>query len=72
MRAPAPTIADSIVTRPTTFEVRDHKLIVAKVMERRWTVTVDSRLLDASFDTQADAWEAGVREAHRLDGPPGK
>jgi hypothetical protein len=36
-------------------------------MERRWTVTVDGRRLDASFETEADAWEAGVRDAHRLD-----
>lgn len=62
-----PVIADAIAARPTTFAVGEHKLVVAKVMERRWTVTVDGRLLDASFDTQADAWEAGVRDAHRLD-----
>jgi hypothetical protein len=61
------TVADSIVTRPTTFEAGGHQLVVAKVMEGRWTVAVDGRLLDASFQTQAEAWEAGVREAHRLD-----
>ncbi len=72
MRRHRPTITDAIVTRPTTFEVGEHKLVVAKVLERRWTVAVDDRALDASFDTQADAWEAGVREADRLDGLRGK
>lgn len=59
--------APEIVTRPTTFIVGDHTLVVTKVMERRWRVTVDSHPIDSSFDTQADAWEAGVRDAHRLD-----
>jgi hypothetical protein len=66
MRHP-PALADVVPSRPTTFEVGEHTLVVTKVMERRWTVTVDSRPIDASFDTQADAWEAGVRDAHRLD-----
>jgi hypothetical protein len=66
--APAPEIP----TRPTVFEVGDHKLVLTKVMERRWTVAVDDHLLDASFDTQADAWEAGVRDARRLDVVGGK
>ena len=52
---------------PTTFVVGAHTLLVAKVNERRWTVTVDGRPIDHSYDTQAEAWEAGVREAHRLD-----
>ena len=66
MRQP-PRVPDAVITRPTTFAVGEHTLVVAKVLEGRWTVTVDSQLLDASFQTQADAWEAGVRDAHRLD-----
>jgi hypothetical protein len=58
---------DAIVALPATFAVGDHELVVTKVMERRWTVAVDGRRIDQSFDTQADAWEAGVREAHRAD-----
>jgi hypothetical protein len=61
-----PTLPD-LPTRPVTFHAGDHALVLTKVMERRWTVTVDGRPLDASFDTEADAWEAGVRDAHRLD-----
>jgi len=71
MRQP-PAIPDAVVTRPTTFHVGEHTLVVAKVMEGRWTVAVDTLRLDASFQTQADAWEAGVREAHRLDLAKGK
>lgn len=68
MRRHPPSVPDIFVTRPTTFRVGDHTLVVAKVQEGRWTVAVDGPKLDASFTTQADAWEAGVREAHRIDG----
>lgn len=67
MRRNAPAPDATIVTRPTTFHVGAHVLVVAKVQEGRWTVAVDGPLLDASFTTQADAWEAGVREADRRD-----
>lgn len=60
-------ISDAIATRPATFEVGPHKLVLSKVMEGRWTVRVNGVLLDASFETEADAWQAGVRDAHRLD-----
>ena len=63
-------VSVDLETRPTTFEVGAHVLLVAKVQERRWTVAVDTRVLDARYDTQADAWEAGVREADRLDALP--
>jgi hypothetical protein len=67
MRRHPPAPDASIASRPTTFHVGEHTLVVAKVQEGRWTVAVDGPLLDASFTTQADAWEAGVREAHRMD-----
>lgn len=62
-----PNVPEALPVVPATFEVGDHKLVVTKVMERRWTVAVDGRALDATFDSQADAWEAGVRDAHRTD-----
>jgi len=71
MRHPPP-IPAAIVTRPVTFDVGEHKLVVTKLLEGRWTVAVDGRPLDASFETQADAWQAGVREAYRLDQLLGK
>ena len=65
-RAPI-AVPDAVVTRPTTFAVGDHTLVLQMAMEGRWTVTVDARPLAGSYDTEADAWEAGVRDAHRLD-----
>ena len=59
--------APEIPSRPCTFVVGEHELVLTKVMERRWTVSVDGRHLDRSYDRQADAWEAGVRDAFRLD-----
>ncbi len=67
MRQRPVPVTDDIASRPTSFEVGAHVLLVAKLQERRWTVAVDARVLDQRFDTQADAWEAGVREADRLD-----
>ena len=66
MRPPVAVPLD-LSTRPVTFVVGERTLVVAKLAEGRWTVTVDGRLLDGTFDTQADAWQAGVREAARLD-----
>jgi hypothetical protein len=68
MRNAPVSVPEGIVQHPTTFDVGAHKLIVKKINEGRWTVAVDERPLDASFQTQADAWEAGVREIHRLGG----
>jgi len=52
---------------PTTFAVGRHAARVTRVMEGRWTVEVDEAAVAGSYRTQADAWEAGVREADRLD-----
>jgi hypothetical protein len=65
MARPVPRAPPVPVAR--TFHVGEHTLLVACVQEGRWTVSVDTRPLDASFTTQATAWEAGVREAARLD-----
>ena len=66
MRRPA-VVPPLAATRPTIFIVGDHTIVVTNVREQRWSVSVDNRDLDASFATQADAWEAGVRDAARLD-----
>lgn len=70
VRHALPKIPEAIVTLPTTFAVGKHELVVAKVREGRWTVAVDGRALPASFETQAGAWEAGVREAYQADVRP--
>ncbi|HTN53422.1 MAG TPA: hypothetical protein VML50_13530 [Anaeromyxobacter sp.] len=71
MRDTRTKISDAVVTRPATFEVAGHQVVVARIMERRWTVTVDSHRLDATYDTQAEAWEAGVRDVQLRSGLPG-
>ncbi len=48
--------------------VADHVVRTTKVLEGRWTVAVDEKAeLERSYGSQADAWEAGVREVDRLD-----
>lgn len=59
-----------IAKRPVTFDVGQHRLVMVKVQEGRWTVAVDGHALDASFETEADAWTAGVREVQRIGGLP--
>lgn len=66
-RPPPPDPSGYRENPTTTFEVGAHKLRVTKVMEGRWVVTVDGGAVSDSFMTQAEAWEAGVREAARLD-----
>jgi hypothetical protein len=51
----------------TVFHVGAHTLRVSKVMEGRWTVSVDDGSVSNTYPTQAEAWEAGVRAAARLD-----
>lgn len=51
----------------TTFQVGAHTLRVWKVTEGRWTVAVDAGEASDTYATQAEAWEAGVRTAARLD-----
>lgn len=63
----APTVGD-LVARPTTFLVGDHALVLGEIATTwRWTATMDGRLLEGTFRSQAEAWEAGVREAERVD-----
>jgi hypothetical protein len=62
------TIADELVTRPARFIVGKHTVDVAKIAQVwRWSVSVDEKRLESSYESQAEAWEAGVREADRLD-----
>ena len=48
---------------PVVYEVGDHTLALTCMATWQWTVSVDNRQLPAQFATQAEAWEAGVREA---------
>jgi hypothetical protein len=62
-RPPAPPLAPI----SAVFEVGRHVARVTRVMEGRWTVEVDGVAVPGSHRSQADAWEAGVREADRAD-----
>jgi hypothetical protein len=64
-RPPAPALP-SITS---TFEVGRHVARVTRVMEGRWSVEVDGVPVPGTHRSQADAWEAGVREADRIDRP---
>jgi len=63
--SPEPLVSFEKVS--TIFHVGPHVLCVSKLREGRWTCTVDEGAPSSSFMTQAEAWEAGVREADRLD-----
>jgi hypothetical protein len=68
----APTAPD-LAAHPTAFLVGRHSLLLAEnTTTWRWTATMDGRLLTGTFNSQAEAWEAGVREAALVDGasPP--
>jgi hypothetical protein len=74
MAQPSSTIADEVACRPAVFEVGAHKVAVARLPTGwRWSLTVDGTRIDRTYESQVDAWEAGVREADRLDraGAPG-
>jgi hypothetical protein len=52
---------------PASFQVGRHEVRVARVNEGRWLLQVDGVPLDGSYRSEAEAWEAGVREADRRD-----
>ncbi len=64
---PGAHMSSALLAVPSSFQVGSHVVQVAKVMEGRWTVRIDDVALAQSYATQADAWEAGVREADRMD-----
>jgi hypothetical protein len=67
-RPPSPP--DALVRVPAIFQAGEHTLRIALAQDWRWTVTVDEARIEGSFMTQVEAWEAGVREAARLDQAP--
>ncbi len=68
MRTRHPTFADDLACRPITFQAGAHTVVVAKLaVSDRWTLAVDGRAVDATYETQVEAWEAGVRAADRID-----
>jgi len=62
-----PVPPESLVRIPTHYAVGPHTVTVMMAMDWRWSVTVDGAALPNTFETQVEAWEAGVREADRKD-----
>jgi hypothetical protein len=60
-------VRPEILPITTTFTVGAHTVRVSRSTKGRWTATVDGGPPTDSSDTQVEAWEAGVREAYRLD-----
>jgi hypothetical protein len=51
---------------PVVFRVGTHAVKVSGG-SGVWSFAVDDRAGQSSFATEAEAWEAGVREADRID-----
>lgn len=62
-----PVPPESLVRIPTHYAVGPHTVTVMMGMDWRWSVSVDGAALPNTFDSQVEAWEAGVREADRRD-----
>ncbi len=63
-----PTITiDAAARIPVTFQAGTHALRIAMAVDGRYTLAVDDAPVDRRYMTQAEAWEAGVHEAARLD-----
>jgi hypothetical protein len=54
------------VSKSITFQVAEHRVLLSG-REGAWSVGVDEKSLPNGFATEAEAWEAGVREVDRLD-----
>ncbi len=55
------------VRESRSFEVGIHVIRVTKIGVGRWLASVDETPCGSTFVSSADAWEAGVRVADRMD-----
>jgi len=46
------------------YQVGDHTLALTCTSRWQWIVSIDTRRLPKWYTSQAEAWEAGVREAY--------
>jgi len=51
---------------PVSFPVGVHTVLLW-LDQKRWSMSLDGSVASATFETQAEAWEAGVRAADRID-----
>jgi len=66
LRKSAPPF-EAALARPILFQVGTHALSISFVAEGRWTVSVDGGPPSRTFNSQVEAWEAGVRTSDDLD-----
>jgi hypothetical protein len=59
---------DALARLPTRYQVGSHQIQVALSANWTWSCEVDGVAITGRFDTQAAAWESGVRECARRDG----
>jgi hypothetical protein len=55
-----------LASLPVTFTIGKHAIVLAR-QGRRWTLSVDGATSTATYPTEAEAWEAGVRLADEQD-----
>ena len=58
---------DALARLPTRYQVGTHVIEVALSSNWAWSCAVDGVALASHFETQAAAWESGVRECARRD-----
>jgi hypothetical protein len=63
-RRPEP---DPLLRIPTVYQAGAHEIRITLAADWSWSCTVDGAPLGGRFFKQVEAWEAAVREAHRLD-----
>jgi len=63
---------EALARLPTRYQVGAHEIQVALSNNWVWSCAVDGIALDGFFETQAAAWEGGVRECARLDSAPAR
>ena len=62
---------DALARLPTRYQVGSHEIQVALSSNWSWSCLVDGAPLDGHYETQASAWESGVRECARRDSVAG-
>ena len=55
-----------VIAHPVTFQVGEHVVVVSP-QRSQWVVSVGGADGPGAFANVVEAWEAGVREADRLD-----
>ncbi|HVO17732.1 MAG TPA: hypothetical protein VMU15_00655 [Anaeromyxobacter sp.] len=63
---------DALARIPTRYQVGSHEIQVALTSHWAWSCAVDGAPLEGRFETQAEAWESGVRECARRDSDAGR